>query len=84
MTIQEANEIITKEHLEDYVCFDERERNKADKAVLCNRYGIWVTYLCDERGGMFVGSLRKHDALDDALKRFVSVAGVAKRWDKGY
>lgn len=84
MTLQEANEIIIKERLENYVCIDESAPNKADKAVLCNRDRIWVTYLSDERGVMSEGSVRKHDTLGDALERLVRVAGAAKWRNEDY
>lgn len=78
MTIQEANDIIKREHLEDYVCFDETDRCRAGKAIFFRKDGQWATYIADERGEEYGFTLRKSDNLECILDDFIKFARLMK------
>ena len=80
MTIQEVNDIIKKDHLENYVKFDE-EYGGEKRAVICKRGNLWGTYYTSERGWPEDGTLRTFDNLSDALDDFISLARLMKLGD---
>ena len=78
LTIDEAKKVVEKERLQKYVCFDERDICRADRAVLCKRDADWCVYMTDERGSLCESSRRTSRTLEDALDNLIKVGTIIR------